>query len=270
MVQSGEYLLGASLGERERLLQHCEIFEPEARWLLDHVGIQPGWRAVDVACGPLGIVNLLAAHVGPTGVVVGFERDARMLEWLRGSLAERNLTNVEAIQGDASAIDLPASSFDFVHTRFLLVNVLDPTRVLSGMVALVRPGGFLAVQDADAISWTCEPPHPAWDRLVCAVLTIWRDGGDPFIGRRLPGLLGAAGLVDVSVDVHVRVWRPGDLYQTMLLHFAELFREKMLARGLLTESELTDLVEKLRAHLNDPGTIVLHWLFCRVWGRKPA
>jgi hypothetical protein len=56
----------------------------------------------------------------------------------------------------------------------------------------------------------------------------------------------------------------------MLLHFADLFREKVVARGLLTESELVELVEKLRAHLNDPGTIVLHWLFCRAWGRKPA
>jgi hypothetical protein len=76
-------------------------------------------------------------------------------------------------------------------------------------------------------------------------------------------LLRALGLIDVGVDAHVRVWRPGDLYQTMLLHFADLFREKVVARGLLTESELVELVEKLRAHLNDPGTIVLHWLFCR-------
>lgn len=270
MVQSGEYLLGASDGERERLLKHSEIFEPEARWLLDRIGIQPGWWAVDVGCGPLGIVNLLAQRVGPTGQVVGLEREPRMLEWLRKSIAERNLINVKPVQGDATAIDLPASSFDFVHARTVLVNVRNPERVLSEMTALVRPGGVLAVQDVDAISWTCEPPHPAWDRLLWAVLTVWREGGNPFVGRQLPGLLCAAGLVDVDVDAHVRVWRSGDPYHWMLLHFAELFRDKVLARGLVTEIELTDLVEKLRAHLNDPGTIVLHWLFCRAWGRKSA
>jgi SAM-dependent methyltransferase len=187
-----------------------------------------------------------------------------------GNITERNLTNVNPVQGDATAIDLPASSFDFAHARTVLVNVHNPEHVLSEMVALVRPGGVLAVQDVDAISWTCEPPHPAWDRLLLAVVTVWREGGNPFIGRQLPGLLRALGLIDVGVDAHVRVWRPGDLYQTMLLHFADLFREKVVERGLLTESELVELVEKLRAHLNDPGTIVLHWLFCRAWGRKPA
>src|SRR5262249_29877730 len=126
MAQSGEYLLGTSHGERERLLKQCEIFRPQARWLLGKVGIQPGWRAVDVGCGPLGIVDLLAERVGPAGNVVGFERDPRMLEWLRASLTERNLTNVEPIQGDASAIDLSAGSFDFVHERFVLLNVLNP------------------------------------------------------------------------------------------------------------------------------------------------
>lgn len=270
MDQSGEYLLGTSLGERERLLKQCEIFEPEARWLLDRVGIQPGWRVVDVGCGPLGIVNLLAERVGPTGKVVGYERDPRMLEWLRGAIAERKLTNVEPVQGDASALDLPANSFDFVHTRLLLINVLDPARVLSEMVRLLRPGGVLAVQDFDAISWTCEPSHPAWERLLWAVSTIWPEGGDLYIGRRLPGLLQAAGLIEVGVEVQVRVWRPGDLYQTLLLHFVELFRDKILARGLLTASELADLVERLRAHLDDPGTIVLHGLWCQAWGRKPA
>ena len=270
MVRSGDYLLGTSLGERERLLKQCEIYEPEARRLLDHVGIQSGWRAVDVGCGPLGIVNLLAERVGPKGHVVGFERDPQMLEWLRASLAERNLTNVEAVQGDATAIDLPVGSFDFAHERLVLVNVLDPKRVLSEMVALVRPGGFVGVQEVDAISWTCEPPHPAWDRLLQALSTVWRDGGNLFIGRQLPGLLQAVGLKDVGVRADVRVWRPGDLYQTLLLHFTELFRERMLARGLLTEGELLDLVEKLREHLNDSGTLVLHCMSCQAWGRKLA
>ena len=270
MAQSGEYLLGTSHGERERLLKQCEIFRPQARWLLGKVGIQPGWRAVDVGCGPLGIVDLLAERVGPAGNVVGFERDPRMLEWLRASLTERNLTNVEPIQGDASAIDLSAGSFDFVHERFVLLNVLNPERVLAEMTALVRPGGFVAVQEVDAISWTCEPPHPAWERLLSATLTIWREGGDPCIGRRLPGLLRGAGLTDVGFNVHVPVWRPGDLYQMLLLHFVELFREKLIARRLLTEAELIDLVQEVRSHLDDPGTIVLHWLFCQAWGRKPA
>jgi hypothetical protein len=37
---------------------------------LDQIRIQPGWRAIDVGCGPLGILHLLSERVGSSGVVV--------------------------------------------------------------------------------------------------------------------------------------------------------------------------------------------------------
>ena len=89
----------------------------------------------------------------------------------------------------------------------LLINVPNPEQIVSEMVALVRPGGVVALQDVDRCSWVCDPPHPAWTTLLTALNTAWtQDGADPFIGRRLPGLLRRAGLVDVGVDVHVQAW----------------------------------------------------------------
>jgi hypothetical protein len=34
------------------LLAQCEIHAPETQWLLDHLGMKAGWRALDVAVGP--------------------------------------------------------------------------------------------------------------------------------------------------------------------------------------------------------------------------
>ena len=70
MPEQPEYILGSSDAERERLIRQSAAHEPEAIWLLDQIGVQPGWRAVDVGCGPLGILNLLSDRVGPTGAVV--------------------------------------------------------------------------------------------------------------------------------------------------------------------------------------------------------
>jgi hypothetical protein len=64
MTEPTEYLLGSSQTERARLLAQCEIHAPETQWLLDHLGMKAGWRALDVGCGPLGIVDLLSARVG--------------------------------------------------------------------------------------------------------------------------------------------------------------------------------------------------------------
>jgi hypothetical protein len=46
-------------------------------------------------------------------------------------------------------------------------------------------------------------------------------------------------------------------------------RDRMLAHGLVAEAELSELMEDLKRHLNDPGTLVVSHLFFQVCGRKP-
>src|SRR5215218_1948311 len=58
--QSVSYPLGGSQPELERLLTQAKAYEPQANWLLDQIGVQPGWRSLDIGCGPIGILNLLS------------------------------------------------------------------------------------------------------------------------------------------------------------------------------------------------------------------
>jgi SAM-dependent methyltransferase len=265
------YVLGSSPAERDRLLAQGELFAPEARWLLDRVGLRAGGRAVDIGCGPLGILDLLAERVGQDGSVVGLDQEPRMLAMAREIVAKRGLVGVTLATVEATATGLPRGAFDLAHARLLLVNVPQPERVVAEMAALVRPGGVVATQEVDWISWTCEPPHPAWDRLLRANEAVWNGRGmDVRIGRRLPSLLRAAGLVDVEFTVHARAWRPGDLHQTLLLAFTRLNRSEIVTRGLLAEAELARAMAELEAHLAAPGTLVLFALFCQAWGRKPS
>lgn len=123
-------ILGTGTAERERLLEQCLVYEPETRWLLDQLNIRPGWRVIDIGCGPLGILDLLASRVSLEGAVVELEREPRMLEWAGLSVAERNLTNVQLVDGDATASSLPPESFDLVHERLVLINVPQPEQLL--------------------------------------------------------------------------------------------------------------------------------------------
>lgn len=271
MTESTEYLLGNSADERERLLRQGELFREQAIWLLDHVGIAPGQRALEVGCGPLGILDLLAKRVGASGSVVGLDRDLQMRDWAQLSIAERGLGNVQIVAGEAESSGLPRASFDFVHARLVLINVADCDAVVGEMAALARPGGVVAVQDLDWVSWVCEPPHPAWDKLVSATAAVRQAHGlDVNIGRRMPALLRRAGLVDVGYKAFAPTWKPGDLYQYLLIGFAELHRDKIVSAGLLGDAEMTELGADLRKHLDDPGTLVIHPLLCQAWGRRPA
>ncbi|MGI9148561.1 MAG: methyltransferase domain-containing protein, partial [Chloroflexota bacterium] len=237
------------------------MYAPEARTLLDRFAVRPGWRAVDVGCGPVGILDVLAERVGPTGEVVGVDREPRSVAMARDLVAERGLANVRVVEADASATGLPRSSFDLVHARLVLVTVPDPERVLAEMIALAHVGGWVAVQDLDPITHFCEPPHPAWNAVYEGFLTLQRENSnDVHLGRRLFGMLRAAGLADVDMTVATQVCHAGDFYMTQLPTITRSIWSQLVARRLFTDAELSALVAALERHLADPGTVVVRSL----------
>lgn len=262
-----EYSLGTDEAERARLIAQCEIHRLDAERVIDGIGVGPGWRTVDVGCGPLGVLDILAARVGPTGQVAGVDREPRFLAMAERTMRERGLDAVTCVEASAAATGLPGASFDLVHERLLLNNVPRPADVLAEMTRLARPGGYVVTQDVDWISWTCVPEHPDWGRLAAAAAAAW--SGDVHVGRRLPALLRDSGLVDVDVDAHARVFRPGHPYHRLLLRFVEIHRSRILAAGQLTTDELDGAVRRLGAHLADPDGFTLYATLFQAWGRRP-
>lgn len=265
------YLLGADDAERRRLLFQGELLNDDTRALLDRLPLGQGDRALDVGCGPLGIMDALSARVGETGQVVGVDAEPRMIEMARRTVGERSLPNVSLIGADAADTGLPRSSFDLVHTRLVLMNVPHAGKVLDEMVALAKPGGTVAVQDVDWLTRVCEPPHPSWDRLVTVIADLWRRNGmDVMLGRRLPGMLRRRGLRDVRVRASTHVFQHTDPYQTLLIDRARLCRPALVEHGLITDTELDDHIEALSRHLADPGTLVVHATLFQAWATRPT
>ena len=264
-------MLGPGRSERDRLLMQYAVLEPETRWLLDRLAVQPGWRAIDVACGPLGILPLLADRVGPTGEVVGLDGDPIILADARAHLDDRGLASVQLVRGDAAETGLPRRWFDVAHVRLLLVNVREPRAVVVELAAIVRSGGLVAIQEVDWISWRCEPAHPAWDRLRNLMWRWWDGHGlDTHLGRRLPQLLRDAGLVDVEATAHAGIDGAGHPYQTLLLQFVRRFHDDLVAAGYIKRDELDALVGALQRHLDHPDTVVVRALTVQAWGTVPA
>src|ERR1700726_1505755 len=122
------YVLGGTLTEQQRLIVQAQGLEEHARWMLDRITIKPGFRAVDVGCGPIGIMNLLSERVGPDGAVVGVEREPRFIDMARTELSARGLRNVRVVNADALKTGLEKSSYDIVHERLILINVPAATQ----------------------------------------------------------------------------------------------------------------------------------------------
>jgi SAM-dependent methyltransferase len=271
MTGSDGYLLGRSRAEQERLCKQVQELAGEAEWLLDQLHIPPGARAIDLGCGPQGVLELLSERVGPRGSVVGLEQSADFVDLARTFVAHRRLANVQVVQGDAKATGLPRESFDVVVTRLVLVNVPEPRRVVEEMVALVRPGGVVASHEADFLAHSCEPPSAAWDRLFEIFQAYARARRiDLFVGRKTRGMLRDAGLVDLHVNPVIHAYPPGHNRRTIFLNFVQNVRDVVIRDGFVQASELTELMEELRLHLENPDTLVVSHLFFQVWGSKPS
>jgi len=270
-ARSASYPLGGTQTELGRLLTQAQAYEAQANWLLDRVGVGSGWRVLDIGCGPIGILNLLSQRVGPAGSVVGLEREPRFVEMARSEVGKRSLDNVQVIEADALNTGLAKESFDLVHERLVMINVSARESFLAEMLSLLRPGGAVALEEVDNVSWLCQPAHPSWDILLNAFHTAFHAaGGDGFIGRRLPTFLSAAGIQDVQIKVTVETPVLGDYRRTHLVSLIDSVREKVVARGLLTAAELQEHREALVCHLNDPATTVIDKLLVQAWGRKPG
>jgi trans-aconitate methyltransferase len=87
---SGRYLLGDGPAEIRHLEEQAEVYAEEAVELFALIGVDPGAAAIDVGCGVVGVVHLLADQIGAAGRVVGLDRGPRMLEFARELAARRD------------------------------------------------------------------------------------------------------------------------------------------------------------------------------------
>jgi SAM-dependent methyltransferase len=264
------YLLGYRRTEQERLERQADELAHESAWLFDQIGVGDGWRVVEVGCGPRGCLRLLSERVGARGRVVGVERNDEQVERARQFVADNRLTNVEVLHADARSTGLPEGTFDLATARLVLVNVPEPEQIVAEMVRIVRPGGVVALHEADSTTQRCDPPLFAQTRLLQVLSTYAEMNGiDRSIGTRVPRMLRDAGLVEVRVNPLVHAYPPAHGRRMMVLEFVENARSRILDKNLIGEGEFNELTADLKRHLEDPGTLVVSSLFIQAWGRIP-
>jgi len=271
MAVPAAYALGRDPDESARLRRQSEELRPETVALLDRIGLAPGQAAIDLGCGPSGILDLLVAAVSPGGRVVGLDVDPRHTALAAHHARQLGLAGVEIVTADARATGLPTASFDLVHARTLLAPISNPAGVVAEMARLARPGGWVASQEPDCEYSLCYPPKPAWDRLHEIFLAgFGRSGADPLIGRRVAELFRQVGLDDLTAVSYAPLYPPGHSRRTVLPDLVRSLRPMILKLGLADERELDEVDDEVRQHLADPRTLVIPHLMMAVWARKPG
>ena len=244
--------------ERERLAGIERLWDPGTRALMERLGLGPGWRCLEVGAGGGSMVAWLSERVGPEGSVLATDVYTKFLEAIESP-------NLEVRHHDVLADELPKAEFDLAYAR-LVAEHLGP-QVIARMVAAIKPGGLLLVEDYDWSPAGVHPPQDLFSRVTEAVLGMMSKAGfDPYFGRRLVGELVDHGLSDVEGDGRVRLMR-GSTPETAFYRLSlQSLRVALVEQGLLGEEEL----DAALAQLDVPSNTFLSPTLVSAWGRRPA
>ena len=259
-----EYVLGSDPDEIARLDGQAASIAGASQGLLRMAGIGPGMRVLDLGTGLGHVARQALELVGPSGAVVGVDREAPLL-----AVAEQRRTadNLRFVEADVRTVTFD-EPFDAIVCRLLLFHLPDAVAVLGHHRANLRPGGTMVAIDYDTGSSRSEPDVPLVRQALGWVDAAFRAAGaDPRIGARLGPLLREAGFADVQSLGIQAYFAPDDPAAPALLSgVVKSLSRPILAGGIASEAELDSLPARLREAIAEADAVVLPPTVVGAWG----
>jgi ubiquinone/menaquinone biosynthesis C-methylase UbiE len=268
---TSEYALGYTNSEHDRLIRQAARIAPITERLFREAGIGPGQRVLDLGSG-VGDVALLAARlVGPSGQVVGIERDASSVARANARVAEAGLRNVSFTQTNVNQI-VSDKPFDAAVGRFILMFLPDPVSVLRSLTKLVRPGGVLAFQEPSWVSFLALGARlPLWSSLLSSIHeTFLCSGVNTEMGPALHRVFQEVGLPAPAMHMETALGSDADF--TRLIHgLLRSVRPLALQHNVSLEmlGDFETLPERIQAEVAALNTVVSFVPMVGAWSRKP-
>jgi SAM-dependent methyltransferase len=269
MTQSPSgYLLAGQASELERLQLQARVWEPVGRSLLQRIpAAGSSGRALDVGCGAMGWLRILSEWAGEKGAVVGTDVDDRMLAAASDLIKAEKLANVSVAKDDLFASKLQARSFDLVHARFQICPLGRDSEQVSAFLKLVKPGGWLVLEDPDSGSWHASPRSPDIELLISLIKKAFLlNGGDFDAGRNLPSLMRDVGL-QPKVSASLIALEPAHPYLRLPIQFANALRPRL--ESLISPADLDKLLLRVEDQLKRPDVWGTTFTLIQTYARCP-
>jgi len=266
-----DYQLGSTDAEHERLIRQAARFAPLTERFFREAGIACGQRVLDIGSGVGDVAMLAGRIVGPSGEVIGVERDSRSIARARTRAIEADLHNVSFTQSDVR--ELPSvEPFDAVVGRLILMYLPDPAGVLRSLSPLVRCGGILAFQEP---SWapviTLSAGLPLWSACSSLIVEAFeRSGVDAERGPALYGIFQAAGLPTPAMHMDILLGSEPDFARGIhdILYSLRPQMERFNL-GLAALGDFDTVPARLHAEAAASRSVAPFVAFVGAWCRKP-
>ncbi len=205
--------------------------------------LKAGMSLLDVGCGPGSITADFAENTAP-GPVTGLDSSEDVLVQARQLAADRGLANTDFTAGNVYDLDFPDETFDVVHAHQVLQHLADPVAALREMRRVAKPGGLVAVRDADFHGMSWYPAVPELTEWMDLYQQIARGNqAEPDAGRHLLAWALEAGFTEITpsssnwlyATPDQRSWY-AEVWAERVLHSA--FAGQALERGLADRAGL--------------------------------
>lgn len=219
--------------------------------LVEHAGVRRSDRVLDLAAGSGAVSVPALAAAGPQGSLLAVDVSPAMVRRLSARLETTGHPHARAVVGDIGSLGPATGPVDVVLCGFALFFLPEPHAALQSWIALLRPGGRLAVS-----TWGREDPVFAALRADLADLGVdtTRRTETYDDAASLRTALEAVGLQEasvLSVELDLRLRDVDELLEWASTHGAWGWLQQL--DGLRTA--------RLRASLTErcPGPVLMTW-----------
>jgi ubiquinone/menaquinone biosynthesis C-methylase UbiE len=266
-TESESYTLGYGEGAMDWMTSRTA--EVHGAFLLPY--LKPGMSFLDCGCGPGTLTLGFARHVAP-GRTIGIDREASQFR-ATAELAQRDgIENLTFQTGDIYDLPFADGMFDVVFGSAVLGSVANADKVVTEMVRVLKPGGWLGLKEFDHDGDIVWPQTP----LIARSIELYHrlrahNGHEPNAGRRLKAFMHAAGC---PVEyIHALYEQKADAEQ-LLKHVernnrlvSEMLSSQYEELGWCSAQELDEDAQAWVEFANDPAAIHLSTWFEAV-GKK--
>ncbi|MFD2246087.1 class I SAM-dependent methyltransferase [Pontibacter ruber] len=258
-----KYLHGYSSEEQQRLYKQARFMENKIYSDIDFSTVN---KLLEVGCG-VGAQSEILLRRFPHIYLTGLDYSEKQIEQARAFLSTVAYAKdrYELLQGNAMDMEFASGSqFDGAFLCWVLEHIPDPSRVLSEVRRVLRPGSPVVITEVLNSSFFVEPYSPSVLQYWMRFNDLQYDmGGDPFVGAKLGNLLQSVGYQRITTETktyHLDNRNPAKRAE-MIAYWTELLLSglpQLLEAGYV-DAELADKVkEEMQVVAKSPNAVFFY------------